>query len=321
MPATRKHILVVGFSVTADTPGYVEAAARLPQVSDCSRLEKIGIGGIHLPQLKFLMPGLLEEHRPDLVILEIATSAIRMSRQWMAVYGDLLDDLLDCCRARGVGIAILDLPRHDVDYATDALVAHHAAICARLGISYARVELRPDLLRDGVHPSPAGHAHYAAALLDLVEKCDAASIPDWAPHDPPFRALEITSLVRPDRARYPYRRAGYQVDMVRSDPDEPIRVTIPDGWQIVGLSYLIGPRSGRIRISDAVAERRMAVYDQHSYYERFGATVFAGLPGPDIVVEQLPEMPGVALLKGEPDTSARVGYLAHVFVAKAFGHG
>ena len=74
MPHTK--ILVLGYSVIADTPGLVELAQAGSRDAPFE-LKKVGLGGVHLHQLKFLLGTILDQNPCDLLILEIGTPGYR----------------------------------------------------------------------------------------------------------------------------------------------------------------------------------------------------------------------------------------------------
>lgn len=59
MPYSR--ILVFGFSVVGETPGFVECAKARTGVADRHVLNKVGFGGLHLGHVKFLLPEVMAD--------------------------------------------------------------------------------------------------------------------------------------------------------------------------------------------------------------------------------------------------------------------
>lgn len=321
----RVRILVLGFSVVAETPGFVELAREQLGPDSEIELRKIGLGGVHLHQLKFLLNSILDQNPCDLLILEVATPEYRWAKgdQPMA-YAGLLNKIIGLMRQRCQPLAFLDLPHRDYPTDSDTLYRRHAALAEREGLPLRQVAFRPGLLRDQVHATAEGFACYAQELLVFIREILASgSIECQRKIAPPvdfrypFDALALRDLPAVTETVFErFDRAGISVDMAVARPEEPLIFGLPADIRVCGLSYVIGPKSGKIRILARGHEVIVLAYDQFAYYRRIGVFLCDPISRKRIRIEQLPDQPAVQLLKGRADTGPRRGLIGHLLIER-----
>lgn len=314
VPRRPRKILVVGFSVLAERDGFLEAARTHPDWPGDIETVKVGIGGIHSIALKFLWEELLTKHRPDAVVAEIATSALRNMTNFASRHEDALRFMLDICNKRGVAFGMFDLPRRDYDTANDPVCDLHKTLCEASGLSYLRVAFRDDFVKDAVHPTAAGKLFYAGRFVELVSallknpKVPAAqNVPIL------YRSLRLTCFRETEIV---FERSGYEIPVVPLSGGRTLDIELPGDCRLVGVSMIFGPKSGAVEISDGIQTRRLVGHDRFCYYERLQCLVFAALKGSAIRLHQNDALPDVILRKGTPDTGPRLGQFGHLFVAQ-----
>ncbi|TMM49384.1 hypothetical protein [Sulfitobacter sabulilitoris] len=308
-----EKVLILGFSVTAETPGFVEQAGKLIGDGAAMTLRKVGLGGLQPYHMRHLLSEILDDVNPDTIIAEFATPGFRKFGRHPADHQNTLATLINACADRGIALALLDLPRTDVDAQTDWLFAMHKEFCATNGLPYLCIPDGDGLLRDVVHPNSEGVAVYARALADFLEHPRVTPGPDRKRPVALFSAIHVSEHVpgRGDRLST-FSRSGYSVEMTPISVGETISLTIPAGMDLCGFTYLMGPRSGIVQYTDGHEDRRLRCYDQFCYYERLGAQIIDPVSWDTISMTQLPDLPDTPLLKGEADTSDRIGQLGHL---------
>mgnify|MGYP000468770025 CR=1 FL=1 len=167
----KTRVAVLGLSVSADQGGFVDRGRRDPEIGRTFDLRKVALGGVNLRGLQFLLPEVFDGQETDLVVLEIATNAFR-GRTEPKWYRTAFRNVVAFFEARDIRVAILDLPRFDIDPEADWMADFHRQYCTREGFPYLKVDLRADLLRDGVHATSEGHIQYARELVRLLEIAD-----------------------------------------------------------------------------------------------------------------------------------------------------
>lgn len=305
------NVLVLGFSVTGDKNGYVELAAALDDWPENVSVSKVAIGGLMPAWIKFFAAGIIDGAKPDAVILELATPTFRQEPNLHKVHTETLEYLLDLCHHRRLAVGIFDLPRTDVDEKTDWVNSYHAATAQDLGLGYKSVAGTPDMFLDVVHPTQSGKAIFSRVFCDLIQEIIAA------PYVPPsyklsrkFYAMPVTTSLE----KRVFDRAGFVADVVDLAQGEKIVQKIPPNAHLVGISFLMGPKTGFFEVTVGDTTFDVPAYDRHCYYERFGARLFRPVTANEVTVTQTSRLSETALLKGEPDMGPRVGSLAHLLI-------
>jgi hypothetical protein len=317
------NVLVLGFSVVADTPGFVEQAQALE--SSRFRFAKVGIGGVRLSTFRYMLPLLLEQNPCDLLILEIGTPGLRWNDADQArEYRELVTEVTTNLQSTGQAIALWDLPRINAATGPDGIYDSHAALCLAGNIPYLRTPFKPKMLRDDVHCSVEGHAFYATELVRFVNQIvEVSSVSRQkgmrgnTTTQSKWQAIPVAPLW-PSSAVIVERltRSGLDIDMFALTSEASVTLSVPDPWQIMGVSYLIGPRSGTLEISspDRTERQRIGVYDKFCYYRHLGLKLFSPPRGATVTLTQLEHKLDTDLLKGTTDNGPRCGFIGHLLV-------
>ena len=140
--------LVFGFSVTAETSGkngYVErCAARCTTERPAFDVTRVGIGGLQPNHARHLIEGILDETKPDALILEIATAVYRQrpkTDEQIADHTATLEAAFEACRMRNMRCGILDLPLTGTSETEDWMVETDQAVARRVG-AYAALRFQ-----------------------------------------------------------------------------------------------------------------------------------------------------------------------------------
>ncbi|APX26351.1 SGNH/GDSL hydrolase family protein [Salipiger profundus] len=310
-------VLVIGFSVTADPRTFVEMAQGRPGVAERYRLGRVAIGGITVHGLRFLLPGILQRHRPDLVVLEIGTTGFRTRPEPDAKYAHSVAQVMDLLQGQGQRTAVFDLPRKETPDPDWQAALHEAEARAR-GFAYRSWPLDEGLLRDYVHASPEGHEVYADRLLTLVDEAFAGPGPHpGGTGDFPLMSLPLADHAPADLARLSFRRTGFETEMVSLPEGRSLRVPLPPGMRLAGLTLLRGPSTGEVALRCGDADLRHMAYDQWSYYTRFAVWNIWPREGDHVEITQCPGVPEIDLLKGDKTTGPRVGQLGHLLLERS----
>lgn len=295
--------LFLGFSVTADSNGYVETITAL---DDSISIEKIAFGGIQPHHLAFFVNKIFSGKAYDYIFLEISTAGFRSFLKKELYLASLLYILRE---VRNVGAApvLVDLPREDVNYENDWVTRINSSLSNALGISHINVTslLENDIksyLRDGIHTNQIGAQNFGAIIhreikRGLIRKSDLFESFKF-----PFEDSDKLYLLDadPKERKFSFARSGFSQDFISLGEGEFIEFCVPDGYQAVGLSFLMGPSSGYVVIKNMKHEREVLTRDQFSYYTRLGVQYFSPLTLTEKVeVLSMNKAVDIKLLKGE----------------------
>lgn len=310
-------ILVLGFSVTAERPGFVGLAKEELERRYNAEVTKVGLGGLQPYHARYIFPEIITDHDPDILILDHATPAFRNFYNDREDYRQSLLSVIRLCNDRGIKLAMIDFPRTDVDYDNDWVSQCHDLICGTLNIPYRRVPVTEGVLRDEVHTTDYGSRFYADILLEMVPKAIELDIdPDYFADVPHYDSVRVADIV-PDRDTLTVDRGGYVSDLVKLAAGETLNIPFDIPRKLCGFTSMMGPRTGTFEITAGSLKRRQQSYDQFCYYERMGAFVInEGIKSPpvdEISVTQTAETPNIELLKGTKNTDSRVGAIGHIF--------
>lgn len=169
------RVLVLGDSITAANPGYVDALqAALPASAAVTRAGFVGKGAAYLRER---LPALLEQTSPTHVVVLAGVNDLASGRSLAAIREALAGIYLKVTAAGATPVAVEVLPwatyangrKFDLrawralnQWITTAAPAGAVVPTARLGDAEGR--LPPRLTTDGLHLSRAGHA----ALAQLI---------------------------------------------------------------------------------------------------------------------------------------------------------
>jgi hypothetical protein len=304
-------VLVLGFSVTGGKDSYVEQAETLEDWPENVNVCKVAIGGLMPAWIKFFAADIIDSIKPDAVVLELATPTFRQDPNLQTIHKTTLEWLLDLCNHRGLAAGILDLPRTDVDATADWVNSYHATTAKNLGLAYRSVVGRPDMFWDIVHPTEIGKAIYADVFCDMVREIVAT--PQVPPsYDPGIKFFAIP--VKQNTASRTFDRAGFVADVIDMAQGEVVVQKLRPQTRLVGLSFLMGPKTGFFEVTAGDKVFEVPAYDQHCYYERFGARLFHPVKATEVTITQTSTLSKATLAKGEPDLGPRVGSLAHLLM-------
>lgn len=309
--------LVLGYSVTAEGPGYVEHASGSLSRAGVS-VEKIGLGGFQPRSAVHLFVPEIHRRQPSVVVLEQSTPAFRLYSKDREAYALWVRAVLQASVRVGARFCFLDLPRRDVDVTDDWVTALHAGFADRLGAGQVVHALDTDLLRDEVHPTEAGRRVYAASLIRAIEAArrlqagpeDFADVPQYG-----CRPL-AEMMAAPPHGTRAFARGGFVTEMVNVPAGETIELAFDQPLHLAGYVGLCGPQSGAMQVALDGAARRVMMHDRHAYYER--AMSYPAFSPPQgcrrISFRQEAELPDVELLKGERSHQPRMGGVSHLLV-------
>ncbi len=320
-----KRVLFFGFSVT-EQPGYVPALKGMLGEREIE-IESRAIGGINLCSLPY-MHSVLEYECYDHVVFEVTTCR-RYAEDNPGVYGDPLKEIIDQVRARGAEPSFIHLFRKGVDYSHDHMLDSAAAICAERDVRYLnlvpqmvefeRAGLLYRFLRDGIHSTEEGAAHYAQAVLPFLDLLldDGRDVRQPGEPDPaPSRALVPIDKLVGGHDFSSFKRGNLVMPVCTIPGGESLSIDIPAGYALEGLIYLRTPQAGLMEVDlGEQGTRRVHAFDQHSYYRRYSTWTVPACTTPSITITQRPEMPEVELVKGECDPGERLGEVCGLFLS------
>jgi hypothetical protein len=312
----KKKVLVLGFSVTAENNGYVEIAnARQARGFEDIELTKIGLGGCQPYHLPPLLDFFLDDNQPSDVVFELTTPAFRTLVSSQEVYRKTISSLLSQCNRRQVTCRFLDLPRVDVDSATDWATLLNQEFCQKFGLPYKRVILEDRrFFRDLVHPTQEGHERIADGLVELL--CQPPQVPPAIAIDMWQSCIPASKFNASPQGRV-LRRAGLQMPFVEIVAGQPLTLTMPEGTHVTGAMTITGPKAGIVIFRAAEGEERRAqIYGQFCYYERPFPILFNRIVTSEITVEQSSDIPDIELRKGDKYLGERRLLLSALFCAQ-----
>jgi len=309
--------LVFGFSVTAETPGYVERCAeawRMHHPGD--EVIKVGIGGLQPNHARHLIAAFIALHRPDALVLEFSTAAYRLQEPSAYRRKDqaaTIGSVFRLCHENGLRCGILDLPLAGLDPAQDWVGEVNAEMCLRHAVPRRQRDFMPETVWDNVHPNDLGKDLYAETLRDLLEEV-AVSTPDFSTLEdaPRYGAYSVTEVTVSGGYLREFSRHGYVSPMIAVPIGDMVKIRLPKPSAIVGMIVALGPKSGTMIWAYGGRQEAMSCYDGHCYYERVGGRTLPKAVTEGILVAQSAAMPTIELLKGVKDTGPRVGGLTHI---------
>lgn len=308
--------LVFGFSVTAETDGYVERCARICATErPAYDVTKVAIGGLQPDHARHLIENVIETTRPDAIIVEIATAVYRLRPRSAAQISDHtagMEAVFSLCRERGMRCGILDFPL--VGITDDDWMAETDAQFSKMyRVPFRKIALDEALLRDNVHPNDQGKDSYAQVLLGLLDEIYRTK-PDFSAlrGTRNFGAYSVKDLDIPDGRFRQFSRAGFTTAMLEIPEGRKFRINLPEPVTVTGMIMLMGPKSGTFRLQIGETADKMHCYDRHCYYERVGGKPLTPRLVDTIAVQQGNEIPPEDLLKGDKDFGPRCGGITHI---------
>jgi len=316
-------VLVLGYSVTAETPGFVEIADAMPETASYT-LHKVGLGGFQPSSAIHVFNTEIQRWHPDIVILEQSTPAFRLYSPNRSDYSLWLMSLLRSCAEINAKFGFLELPRRDLDFQNDWVIDLHKDYCERYGLGQIIGPKDRGLLRDEVHPNENGRQYFAESLIAAIKGSGAIRIDNSEFIGvPEYMALQINKMIGSEKFSVEtYNRSGFDSDMIFLKPKETLSISFDQPICINGYIGMSGPKSGNMWVTLNDECKKIAMHDKYSYYNRPSAHILYSHSNVNkyqcmkIDFEQSPELPDVELLKGEKDTSIRSGAVSHLLVTK-----
>ncbi|MGE4324252.1 MAG: hypothetical protein AB7E60_14650 [Sphingobium sp.] len=290
-------VVVFGFSVTGDTPGYVEFwkknyADRHPDIN----LEKVGIGGIQPPQGRHLVSWIIRKHQPDILILEISTPIYRMrlgDEKDITEHTDTVNFLVELCAKNNIRCGFIDLPQERLVIESDWLGRIHHKLLGSYGVPLVSVGLTPGTLRDAVHPNDTGRDIYAAALEQLIEQTLTSSPENYhlAKSDRMFDAIHVAEIERTGGEFVDFERNGFRTKMLQLAAEQSATFHLSRPMEIVGVIVAMGPVTGYMAIRINGSSNIICCYDKHCYYLRLGSPPIEAKTSDNVTVTQGKNVP------------------------------
>ncbi|SHI43581.1 hypothetical protein SAMN02745194_00358 [Roseomonas rosea] len=316
------RLLVLGFSNTALRAGYTGPlktllAERHPELE----LFVCGLGGLSPHVVPVAFDRMQQRHGPfSHVVLEIATSVYaRSTTDTPEQAGQLILDCLNRAAEAGARPALLHLFRTDLTVArlpfarllTEAATEHGypvvdlaEGLVQRKGEEFVR-----GLLRDTVHTTPEGSLFQAEELLAALDGWLRSTVPATVPPRPALRRLGLALHLSAGRAGL-FHWQDFLCETGVIEAGENLTLALPEPLRVFGLTYLVGPRTGRLEFG--LDERIVPIeaFDEHAHFTRLGLRVLPpAQQGPvrRVSIRQDPAMPQVVLKRGTPDHGPREG--------------
>lgn len=318
-------VLVFGFSVTGDTPGFVEFWKRdYSAASPHLHLNKMAIGGIQPGMGRYLIPKILDQLKPNAVVFELATPVYRLRppSDWILNdHRNTVNFIVRLCRKKNITCGFLDLPQEKIDHSIDWMPGIHSSILKKCGIPIESVELQPDTLRDNVHPNDEGRKIYANALDKLLRKIQSSKRRKYnlATSEFFYDALHISELeIQGAGNIVEFERNGFKTQVLQLNSKETATLKLPRPMQVVGALISMGPRTGYMDIRMNGTGEIINCFDPHCYYQRMGGRLISHKKTDAVTVVQGQKVPETELLKGAKSFEPRVGGISHIFVDRSW---
>jgi hypothetical protein len=312
-------VLLVGFSVIGGNDSLAFYAA--DQLDPEIELSRVCLGAVTPRMLAYVLPYILEQHAPDHVILEVATSGAFV---WLKAPGfrNALLPLVATCQQRGIGVGIFDMPRYDLVDQGDWVRDIHEAFAKQFALPYPRMPLVADMHHpDGAHLTPKGKEHYAGDLVRFIGRMLGQSTAEPAaqpvPVPPDASVFLPINLLLPKAETRLMDRYGFACPVLDLPEGEScVLDTAPlgiEGLEITGLAVTTNPQAGMMQVQGQIqgqtsgAVTNLRTITKSSYYEhpRFSHVTLDGDTA--ITVTQSAERPDIVLRKGELDPGPRLG--------------
>lgn len=163
-------IVAFGDSLTAGSGAPAEAAypARLADLTQ-RRVINAGVPGETTAEGRQRLPGVIERHRPDLVLLCLGGNDF-LRDQPEARTRENLSAMLALLQQRGIPTVLIAVPQRSLLGGPHPM---YEALAGEYGVplltgTMNRVLRHPDLKSDRIHPNAEGYALIATAIRDLL---------------------------------------------------------------------------------------------------------------------------------------------------------
>jgi hypothetical protein len=298
-------VLIVGFSVTADNKGYVEAFCSAKHHNIV--VSKVGLGGLQPHHLAFFMEDILKFSQANIVVLEIATAGFR-SFLSQELYVLSIFNILKVVLEKGAKPIIFDIPRSDVDPENDWVADINERICKQFEIKYVAAHIYFDepidnYFRDGIHTNAKGASKPASILKSNICPVECEKLNptvDFLPSQLKELRLYINDApVNLDNS-VEFNRSGYAGKFQQLGPNSTLELATNNNDFCHGAFYLMGPDTGVFQLQFGREEKTITAIDAHCYYRRLGVCYFPAIQlEAKLLVKSNLERPSIKLLKGE----------------------
>lgn len=301
--SSPQTVAYLGLSATAQRDSYRPALhARLVSRTGLPhRPVNAGVGGVASSALVFLMDALVLAHRPVLCFIEATTGDFdgRIPEHDIPL---AVEGLIVKLRAIGCQPCLLHLYRreyssqraHPVMSAYERVAAHYGVPSLHVGWHLDdrfRAGLEPvdALFRDEVHTTPAGAertADLVMAGLDHVQHGDGTGLRSARPllSAAAFDRGRVDAITDAHCATAPGQgRFRLYYPYLSLSPGNVLSYHSRDA-ALKGVSLIIGPSSGVIRITTARETRERQLKDAWCYFDRLWALMFDDPCAPDTPV-------------------------------------
>lgn len=312
-----KKVLCVGFSVTEEKEGYVSYLSKgLKNIN--VEFERVSIGGATFKVLPYILPEWLSKNKGCVVLFEIATCY--RFRASIKEYENILSELSFLCRKYSCKPVFVNMYRDGVDFQSDKMSTTIEFFAKRNGFKYIDLITHIDgaddkklFLRDNVHPTVYGAKFYAEKILSNLTSDFFDGYEVWNDS----KLVKISDLINDDEPPV-FKRGGFASSYVAINSGEELTIKLPEGYLLCGLVYLMGPKSGSMKIEclDTQFSRTIQMYDERSYYTRCSYQFFPVQKTKTVSFYQNSGMPSVDIIKGTPDSSPRIGNIIGLMVER-----
>lgn len=322
----KLKVLVFGFSVSEQKDGYVPElssmlAERYPDVEVVSR----ALGGMHPPEAVHIFDEVVPRGSFDLVVLELMTTSYRFSSPTDDDYGIVLFQFIAKSLRRSTRVVVVNLPRVEVDYESDKFTEIAQRLCYSLNVPFANIAVETaregrlaELIPDGVHTTPSSGKLFAEMLFPVVDSALGTnsgvrwpfSDYDAADH---ARCVSIAGLL-PQHEGIELKRSFNPLG-IAIQGGKSLEIHLLGPTNVVGLTYFMGPRTGRMVIRGSSVECELGAFDIFCYYERLNGDLFSNpISSTRISIYQDNRVPDLVPVKGEKDYGDRLGVVVHLLV-------
>ena len=317
MNELRKKVLCVGFSVTEEKNGYVKYLRESLEELDVET-NLVSLGGATFSILPYILSDYLAQNRGGIVILEIATCYRFMSTA--SEYESILNEMCFLCRKYSCQPVFVNMFREGIDYSTDLMAATIELYAKNNNFIFIDlinpISFSGDvgaLLRDGVHTTEEGSKLYAEVIANKIKKLFISGYQAWE-EKTLLRAADLLHTVD----SFDFNRGGFSSSFVQVASEETLEFFLPDGYLLVGVMYLMGPKTGSVLLNcpDTGFKRTIHMHDERSYYTRCSYQFIPAQKTKVVSLHQSGEMPHVDLVKGTSDFSPRTGSIIGLMVER-----
>lgn len=301
-------VAYLGLSATAQRDSYRPAlhTRLVSHTGQPHRAVNAGVGGVASSALVFLMDDLVLAHRPALCFIEATTGDVdgRIPHEDVPL---AVEGIIVKLRAIGCQPCLLHLyrrehssqPAHPVMDAYERVAAHYGVPSLHVGrhlddLFIAGLESVDALFRDQVHTTSSGAERTADLVMTGLDHLQFDNgIDPSSPREPlsaaAFGRGRVEAITAAHCATAPGQgRFRLHYPYLSLVPGNVLSYYSDDA-ALKGLSLIIGPSSGLVRIATAGGTREHQLKDAWCYFDRLWALMFDDPcePGSSVIIEPL----------------------------------